>query len=114
MITVEIPMAVMSGNKFTNQKSRWAYKTYRDKWYRVLILFFPPRKGRPDVRISVKIISVRARYLDTANFAQGCKPILDHLKKSNYIFDDSPRWIDDKYEQVIDKKNQKTIITVGG
>ena len=112
---VEILMAIQSGNKFTNKKSRWAYKTYRERWYRVLGLYLPPCKtARPDVKVKVKIVSVRARYLDRVNMAQGAKPILDHLKKMGYIRDDSPRWLDDSYDQVIDKGNQRTIITIEG
>ena len=112
-MTVEILMAVRSANAIKNWKNRYRYTAYRNKWYGVLALYLPMRKTRPTTKVKVTIVSVRARYLDSGNFVAGCKPILDALKKRNYIFDDSPRWISDSYEQVIDSKNQRTIITIG-
>ena len=47
----------------------------------------------------LKITRYSTRLLDYGNLVGGCKPLLDAIKLSGLIVDDSPKWIEDKYFQ---------------
>lgn len=67
-----------------------------------MMVYFPKQEKKPDGLVKVTITRIygrKKRAYDRINFASGCKPILDMLKRQNYIHDDSPKWIDDQYEQ---------------
>lgn len=111
--TVEIPKKVESANKHVGRATRWAYKSYRDGWYKVLALFFPPlKKDRAVLRRYVQIVSHRKQICDKGNFIQGCKPLLDHLVKTGWIKDDNEEWLEDTYLQRVEYHNERTVITV--
>ena len=57
-----------------------------------------------DARIEVSIIGHRSRMLDSGNFTASCKDILDGLVHARLIPDDSPKYIKESYDQVIDKE----------
>lgn len=67
-----------------------------------------PRKMR------LNIVSYRKSFLDKDNFIGGLKPLIDAIKELKLIYDDSPEFLEDKYEQKIEKKrkNQRTEITI--
>ena len=95
---------VLSDNHFKNRLGRAfkRYKGYKTMWEREIFFNFPKQDTRPTQKVRVTITRIygkRKRPFDRINYASGCKPILDQLKKQNYIFDDSPKWIDDFYEQ---------------
>ena len=47
----------------------------------------------------LKITRFSTRLLDYGNLVGGCKPLLDAMKLSGLIADDSPKWIEDEYFQ---------------
>ena len=67
-----------------------------------------PRKMR------LRIISCRKSFLDRDNFIGGLKILIDSIKELRLIYDDSPEYLDDDYEQKIEKKrkNQRTEIII--
>ncbi len=111
-LTIEIPKRIESANKVVNRYNRFAYKNYRDGWYKVLKFFFPAQPVRPTRKLELTIESHRKRYLDKGNMVQGCKPILDFLVKANYLRGDSPPWVNDQYLQYSGCKEEKTVIRI--
>lgn len=58
----------------------------------------------PDERVAIKVIRYSAGILDKGNLIGGCKDLLDALVAMRVIRDDSPKWLDDQYEQVNAKR----------
>jgi len=84
-------------------------------------VFAELREQNPDYEVITKprkmrlnIVSYRKSFLDKDNFIGGLKPLIDAIKELKLIYDDSPEFLDDKYEQKIEKKrkNQRTEITI--
>lgn len=73
-----------------------------------------PREGKGVERIRVRFIGYRARPLDPDNFAGSIKNLLDGLRASKLIPDDSPEFITLETEQVKVKsyKEECTVIEI--
>lgn len=110
-----IPLEIESDNKFKNQMGRgsfWRYQKYKNMWFDTIALFFR-QKTADKKKMYVEITRVYAkpkRAFDKGNFISGCKPVLDSLKKQGYIWDDSPKWIDDQYLQMPGLNNETIIV----
>ena len=61
-------------------------------------------------RYIIEIISCRKRFLDMDNLYGGVKQLLDAMTEEQFIFDDAPKYIQLKVEQ-IKSKEYETIIT---
>lgn len=72
--------------------------------------------GRPEgtKRTRVIITSLRTRILDKDNAYSGAKSLLDSIKKSGLINDDSEKEIDYEVKQikVAHRKDEKTVVDV--
>jgi Holliday junction resolvase RusA-like endonuclease len=68
----------------------------------------------PTRKMKVRIVSYRARLLDKDNLYSGAKCLVDALRRTRLIRDDSPRWLELEVEQEVDRKNQRTEIEVRG
>lgn len=66
--------------------------------------------GRPILRI----ISRRVRLLDADNYAEGCKALVDWIKKAGFIFDDSEEHVDLRYvqEPVKTRREETTFVEI--
>jgi Holliday junction resolvase RusA-like endonuclease len=63
-------------------------------------------------RRRVEIVSFRARYLDKDNLYGGAKVLVDAIRDIGMIVNDSPKWIDLKVRQRLDRANQRTEIKI--
>lgn len=70
------------------------------------------KKHRAKGRTHIKITSLRKRLLDHANLSGGFKGGMDALKRLGLIVDDSPKWIDEIYEQKVQASGTGTIIEI--
>ena len=53
----------------------------------------------PPAKVKLTVRRYSNGTLDKGNFIGGCKSLLDALVREGLIFDDSPKWLDDNYEQ---------------
>ena len=77
-------------------RMHWARRRrYADGWY---WLVFRAMGGDAhccgELRATVRIHQVRRRLLDTDNLYASVKPVLDAMRKTGLIFDDSAKWCD--------------------
>ncbi len=103
---------IPSGNVIL--RSHWAIRrrllnTYE---WRMLSIIGPLRVRLPTKKMKVKIISYRARLLDKDNLYSGAKNLVDALRRTRLIRDDSPRWLELEVEQEVDRKNMRTEIEI--
>lgn len=114
-LVVDVPMKIMSGNRISHKKSHWVYTNYRNAWFNALGFVVKHRELAPGYRVSINIKGYYSanRMFDDVNFRQGCKPILDFFKQWNYMYDDSPNWLIDTYQQIrCAKGEERTVIEV--
>ena len=52
----------------------------------------------------LEIVSYRKRYLDFDNFVGGCKQLIDAMIEEKFIWDDSPKYLDLRVKQVLNKE----------
>lgn len=105
---------IYSGNVILRQ--HWATRRRlltRYEWQIHSILGPVPLKF-PSRKMKVRIVSYRARLLDKDNLYSGAKILIDALRRSRLIRDDSPRWLELEVEQEVDGKNMRTEIEVRG
>lgn len=84
-----------------NTKINRVYRQWRKRWEKQFgpwLKTLPPAKAKRRVQIT-RVYSGRQRPYDRINFASGCKPLLDTLVEFGGLYDDSPTWCDDYYEQ---------------
>lgn len=103
---------IPSGNVIL--RSHWATRRrlltrYEKEILAILIL---PLLEFPKNKMSVRITSYRARLLDKDNLYFGAKVLVDALCRMRLIRDDSPRWLELEVEQEVDRKNQRTEISI--
>jgi Holliday junction resolvase RusA-like endonuclease len=55
------------------------------------------------VKRSVTITMYRKRLQDVDNAVTSCKALIDSLRRSGFIWDDAPQWLELKVQQVVDK-----------
>jgi len=110
-----LPCQGRSANDFLYKgKTSYNYKTkkvvkrnkvYKD-YFNMLKEYIDSRIGQAPFKRTKKckarldILSVRSRRFDHINFASGCKPILDILKRLGWFYDDTETYLLDKYYQV--------------
>lgn len=116
MIQMTIGEPIHSGNIIL--RSHWAVwgrlrKTY--EWMIIAALADTERQmpaDPPQHKMKVRITSYRARYLDPDRLYAGATLLVDALRKTRLIKNDSPRWLDLKVDQEIDGKNIRTKIRI--
>jgi Holliday junction resolvase RusA-like endonuclease len=54
----------------------------------------------------------KTRRFDEDNLHGAVKGIIDALRKTNWIYNDSPRWLDLKLDQAIDHENPRVEIRI--
>lgn len=91
-MTITVPMAVESSNKWT-YRPWYIYSNYKKKWIDALGYMLPRNMAVATQKRTVKIIAYRKRLVDIDNLHGGVKPILDHLRRTGYIVDDSPKYL---------------------
>ena len=68
------------------------------------------RAGRIYRRVRLRIIVYRWNLQDPDNAVASCKYLLDALVARGWMVDDSKQWLDSDVEEVIDRKNPRTVI----
>jgi Holliday junction resolvase RusA-like endonuclease len=58
------------------------------------------------------VVYQKTRRFDVDNVHGACKPVLDALRKTGFIYRDSPDWLDLEIKQVLDHKNPRVEIEV--
>lgn len=99
--------ATPSLNELANKRTRWAYRRNRARWLKRLSdAWFTARAAagrgpepwlRPPkgtVRVTVERLTARENPLDYDNLIGGLKPLLDGMRKLQFIDDDNPRAIE--------------------
>lgn len=116
MIQMTIEEPIHSGNIIL--RSHWGELARIRKTYEWMIVAALADAGKriPDEasqrKMKVRITSYRARLLDTDRLYEGATILVDALRATRLIKNDSPRWLDLKCEQEIDSENMRTKITI--
>jgi|TARA_R100001463_G_scaffold579_4_gene2459 hypothetical protein len=112
-----LPITIKSRNVLDRQ--HWAKKSVLKKEYALLIRNQMRLNNIEEVtepkKLNLNIVSTRKRLLDYDNLVGGCKQLIDALIEENYIYDDSPKWLELSVQQVLNKdceesKHNKTLI----
>lgn len=116
MIEMTIGEPIHSGNVIL--RSHWAKRAKILEAYEWMIIAALADTGKrildkpPQQKMKVRITSYRARFLDPDRLYAGATLLVDALRKTRLIKNDSPHWIDLKIGQEIDSKNIRTKITI--
>tara|TARA_Y100001963_G_C6736636_1_gene426758 strand:- start:346 stop:699 length:354 start_codon:yes stop_codon:yes gene_type:complete len=112
-----LPITIKSRNVL--DRLHWAKKSMLKKEYALLIrnqmrLNKTEQITKPKF-LNLNIISIRKRLLDYDNLVGGCKQLIDAMIEENYIYDDSPKWLELNIQQLQNKdceesKRNKTYI----
>ena len=108
---ITLPIKVESRNKLDRQ--HWAVKRKAKQQYQLFIrnqMRLKKVELAAKKKYSIEIISYRKKKLDYDNLIGGCKHLIDALIEEQFIFDDSPEYIDLKVEQYTAKEYQTIII----
>ena len=109
---ITLKMKIESRNVL--DKQHWAAKRRNKELYRMLVRNQMKLRKVPlakhNKRYIIEIISCRKRFLDMDNLYGGVKQLLDAMTEEQFIFDDAPKYIQLKVEQ-IKSKEYETIIT---
>lgn len=84
-----------------NSKTNHTYRNWRKKWakqFGAWLKTIPTATQRRRVSIT-RYMGKGQRAYDRQNFASGCKPLLDTIVEYGGLYDDSPNWCSDFYEQ---------------
>ena len=105
---IEIPIQVPSRNQV--DKLHWSKKSKLRQDYQILIrnqmTLNKIRKVATGGVCSLAIVCCRKRLLDYDNLVGGCKQLIDALCHEGFIFDDSPKYLENpKIEQIKSKKH---------
>lgn len=106
-----LPIRVKSRNVL--DREHWAVKMRDKKEYALLIRNQMRLNKIPEAKqkkYSIAIISFRKKRLDYDNLVGGCKHLIDALIEENFIYDDSPDYIELKVDQIV-ASEYKTIIS---
>ena len=103
-----LPITIKSRNIL--DKMHWAVKRKLKQEYALLIR--NQMRTKPHYHKLIKepkfftleIVSYRKRYLDFDNLVGGCKQLIDAMIEEQFIWDDSPKWIDLRVKQVLNKE----------
>lgn len=116
MIQMTIGEPIHSGNIIL--RSHWAKRGQILETYEWMIVAALADAGKripdkaPQRKMKVRITSYRARYLDPDRLYSGATLLVDALRRTRLIKNDSPHWIDLQVGQEIDSKNMRTKITI--
>lgn len=112
-----IDAKVESANRYSvnHGAARFAYAKKRDEWFSqfratIWLVVVDGEEttattfqiGDPTKRRRVtftRCYAGRDREMDRANMIGGMKPVLDAMVRAGLLVDDSPKWLDDRYEQ---------------
>ncbi len=86
----------------TNHKNNFKYRGWRTAWEKHLgawLQTLPPATQYRRVTIT-RHYGTKKRAFDSANFAGGCKPLLDTLTNFGALYDDSDLWCEAHYLQL--------------
>ena len=112
-----LPITIKSRNVL--DRLHWAKKSMLKKEYALLIRnqmrLNDIEQVKNPKKLNLSIVSVRKRLLDYDNLVGGCKQLIDALIEENYIYDDSPKWLEMNIQQVLNKdceesQRNKTLI----
>jgi hypothetical protein len=115
VFVVDLPVATPSLNELMAWKHhpsmrRWRYARHRSFLERLLAKALdgsPLLQAGEPRKVRVTVVRYSAGVLDDANLRGGCKPLLDVLVDLGVLHDDSPRWVEDRYEQRLGKRGEK-------
>jgi hypothetical protein len=116
MIEMMIGEPIHSGNIIL--RSHWAKRAKILETYEWMIIAALADVGKqipdkaPNRKMKVRITSYRARYLDPDRLYAGATLLVDALRRTRLIKNDSPHWIDLRLDQEIDGQNIRTKITI--
>jgi len=95
-------VAVASAAKKRKFSCNFKYMNYSKKWEKELAIFFPKKEEREKKYYVLKILRLYntkkvgkkkgSRNFDFMNLMGGLKPVPDYLKRSNWLYEDSPAW----------------------
>jgi len=109
---ITIPVRLKSLNQ--TLREHWAVRKRTKQEYALLIRNQMRRKKIPfakQKKYKLLILSYRKKKLDVDNLYGGsCKSLIDALIDEQFIFDDSPEYIDLKVEQYKAKEDHTMII----
>jgi hypothetical protein len=81
--------------------NRWAYKKLRDEfsqWVQAKASGIPRATAKRRLTL-IRFYARHRKELDRANFIGGAKMLVDAIKAHGLLVDDSPRWVEDHYQQ---------------
>jgi hypothetical protein len=109
MVMFFIPRQATSQNaRRHNSKTGFAYRKERERWLNDLRAqaAIPSAVAHPSVWLPCKrrvmvtrLYCGRQRQLDYGNLVGGFKPAMDAMVQAGWLVDDSPRWLEDHYQQ---------------
>ena len=108
---IELPLKIKSRNIL--DREHWAIKRKSKKEFGLFIrnqMRLRKIKKAECKKYKINILSYRKKKLDYDNLVGGCKQLIDALIDEEFIFDDSPDYIDLHVEQHITNR-YLTIIT---
>jgi Holliday junction resolvase RusA-like endonuclease len=114
-IYLKIPKEILSLNKLNQM--HWSKKHKYSKEWEGEIFAAYYEQSRFTVKHAnqkrwVRIFSFRKRKLDQDNLVGGCKGLMDALKRLGLIVDDSPKWVEVRYEQLVPAVSRLTVIEI--
>ena len=102
-----LPISIKSRNVL--DRLHWSKKSILKKEYALLVRNQMKLKKHYSLPVqeptffTLEIVSYRKRLLDYDNLIGGCKQLIDAMIDEKYIYDDSPKWLDLKVKQVLNK-----------
>ena len=103
-----LPITIKSRNIL--DRMHWSKKSMLKKEYALLIRNQMKLKKhysdpvKEPTFFTLEIVSYRKRYLDFDNLVGGCKQLIDAMIEEQFIWDDSPKWVDLKVKQVLNRE----------
>tara|TARA_R100000664_G_scaffold33942_1_gene52908 strand:+ start:997 stop:1341 length:345 start_codon:yes stop_codon:yes gene_type:complete len=110
MDILTLDIKILSRNTF--DKYHWSKKRDIKDGYRLLVRNQMSLKSYAEIKkpekFNIDIIVYRKRLLDFDNCVGGCKQLIDALVDENFIWDDSPKFVNMSIEQL--KTNRDNVI----
>jgi len=98
-----------------NVTKRWHWgktRTERNSWRNEFLIEIPD-DATPIEKARITVTSFRGRTLDHDNFVGGLKVLIDGLRDTQLIKNDSKKWLEHgEHRQVIDKSNPCTVVVI--
>ena len=109
-LVIVLPIRIKSRNVLDRQ--HWAVKRKDKKEYALLIrnqMRLNKVKLADKRKYTISIVSLRKKKLDYDNLVGGCKHLIDALIDEQFIFDDSPKYLDLIVDQIISTEHETII-----